>query len=104
MVSKGGEMNNSDLDFLTNEWRILTNDVNNASEEAIKSAQDTAYILGMNRQKKLYEPMIEACQELIKQYNQVKEYELGGALTNGPFLRIEKELEKLGMKNVEVDE
>ena len=91
-------MNESDLNFLTEEWRILTNQANTAVDDAVKSAQDSAFILRMTRQRKLYEPIISACQELIEQYNQVKEYELGGALTNGPFLRIEEALKELGKK------
>ena len=36
--------------------------------------------------------LVEACQELISQYEAVPEFTMGGKLTNGPFIKIREAL------------
>lgn len=53
-------MNTQDLSFLTDNWNKQTNALEGALQESIKTAQDHAYALGLERGVANYHKMIAA--------------------------------------------
>ena len=53
-------MNTQDLTFLTDNWNKQTNQLEGVLQESIKTAQDHAYALGLERGVSNYHKMIEA--------------------------------------------